>query len=144
MAELDFNFDLDDIEKPETDLPGSKLADKPLDFNFLLPSNQDKMRSSIRIGSQFNPDTAAKAAGLSKSTGLPADIVERNLDEVERETKNATSLKTLENRPGTAAFLSDPENAKVAHDDIDNLASVEEMMGQITAAQRVRRTLAGI
>ena len=46
--------------------------------------NQQRTRSVFEAATKVNPDQAAESQRLSKDTGLPPDMVLRNLDEVRR------------------------------------------------------------
>lgn len=91
--------------------------------------------SSLQIASQRDPDAYAESLKLADSQQLPVDTVERNVDEVRRREK----LRTIDSRglsdthPKTAEFLSNPDNATLALDDLDVLKGLEDV---ITSKER--------
>lgn len=88
-----------------------------------------KLRSSFLSAGKSNPDKFAQVYDLAKKTGVPTEVVERETPAVaekyEFEKNDYDGL--LQNSPRTAEFLSEPENAKLAKDDIDNLVNIEEL-----------------
>lgn len=120
----------------ELDLKSILGDPTPEESNPQFPVNLDKSRLqqslSLAIGNDAN--SAARAFQLSRQTGLPIDTVERNTQEVE----NTQRLNTLDldailgDAPRTAQYLSEPDNARQAHTDIETLYSVE------TALRKVR------
>lgn len=101
-----------------------------------VAQRQQRTRGLFEIASKSNPDRVAEAARLSKSTGLPADLVERNLDEVRRRQQaRALDLQRMAlDSPVLARQLADPSFTRVAHDDISTLATIERFFGMRTAA----------
>src|SRR5690606_5490530 len=56
----------------------------------LLGRNPDgRLRLSMEAAQKKNPDTEARVLRLQARTGLPPDLIERNLDEVERQAARA-------------------------------------------------------
>lgn len=124
MAELDLKSILGD-PTPEPSQP---------DF----PASIDKSRLQKSLSLAIGNDThsAARAYQLSKQTGLPIDTVERNTQEVE----SAQRMRTLDldsilkDAPRTAEYLSTPDNARQAHNDVEKLYDME------TALRKVRES----
>lgn len=88
---------------------------------------QPNPRIALSYVADRNPDEQANIQRLAELTGIPPDMVSRNRPEVERKAKlAAVDYDALINRsPVTNRFLTDPDNASVAHDDIDALSNVE-------------------
>ncbi|MBH3308343.1 hypothetical protein I5P84_02595 [Pseudomonas mosselii] len=88
---------------------------------------QPNPRMALSMAAKENPDEQAKIQRLAQLTGLPPDMVARNRSEVERKAKLAAVDYDglLAKAPVSNRFLTDPINAGVAHDDIDELANVE-------------------
>lgn len=88
-----------------------------------------KLRSSFLSAAKSDPEQFAKVYDLAKKTGLPTEVVEREAPAVaekyEFEKNDYDAL--LQNSPRTAEFLSEPENAKLAKDDVKNLVEIEEL-----------------
>ena len=78
------------------------------------------------------PDTTARALGLSRQTGLPVPVVERNLSEVERKAEFDRLGRVAED-PGMAAFVTDPTNYRLARDDFDTLQAVSDVARSLPA-----------
>jgi hypothetical protein len=93
-----------------------------------------------------NPDMAARAQSLGKRTGLPADVVERNLPDVQRSAQLSDMDKMLEGSPVVAQWVAaDANRAKIASDDLENMGTVERLSRQFfgSAAENVGRTVHG-
>ncbi len=83
-----------------------------------------------------DPELVGEAQRLGIELGVDPDVAERNLDEV-RQLVQAKRLRLQDlavNVPGLAARLRDPNFARLAHDDIDNLSTWERMKGAWEAA----------
>lgn len=90
----------------------------------VVQGQRTQLRSSLYSSLLSNPDVAARATALGRQTGLPADVVERNLPEVERKAKLDEFDKLLQDSPMVAQWLSDQNNAKIAHDDVEALKGI--------------------
>lgn len=100
-----------------------------------LLDRQQQQADLLRVASfnaavKSSPDAAAEAQRISQQLGLPADVAERNLDQV----RAISAQRDYENR-NLAAFspildrqLRDPEFARIAHDDLDRLSTWEGMV----------------
>jgi hypothetical protein len=68
------------------DLIAAKPAQDANEYDVALQLNQDQqrtqLRSSIAGAVKVNPDQYAQAKTLSAQTGIPAEVVHRNLPEV--------------------------------------------------------------
>lgn len=84
-------------------------------------------RIALSYVADTNPDEQANIQRLAELTGLAPEMVSRNRPEIERKAKlDAVDYDALLDRaPVTNQFLTDPNNASVAHDDIDGLSNVE-------------------
>jgi hypothetical protein len=85
-----------------------------------------QVKASLTTGAQVNPDLAARALPLAKQRGLPLDAAIQNIERFERE-KDFTPdyFSSLATRyPTFSSFLADPDNAKLAHDDVGVLTSI--------------------
>jgi hypothetical protein len=85
------------------------------------------------VGAQGStPDTTARALGLSRQTGLPVPVVERNMSEVERRAEFDRLGRVAED-PNMAAFVTDPTNYRLARDDFDTLQAVSDVARSLPA-----------
>lgn len=89
------------------------------------------MRHALDVGLAANPDYEAELRKVARDTGVPIDSVRAYPDEAKRQAQmQAIRFNELATQfPRTASFLSGVENAKVAHDDIDNLSATEKALG---------------
>lgn len=88
---------------------------------------RESMRTSIYTAVDTDPEQYAELQRAGQRLGmpaaiLPADRMERRRLEVSRD---ATLDELPATHPKTAEFLSDPENSKLAWDDVQALAKVE-------------------
>lgn len=83
---------------------------------------------SVSAALDSNPDYEAELRQVAARTGVPIDSVRAYPDEVKRNAAiQDTDFQALaQDFPTTAAYLADRENAKIAHDDTDNLSMVEK------------------
>lgn len=96
-------------------------------FSSLKDDRTTAARASALGAVDTNPDAYAKSVDLSRRTGLPADVVERNHAEVERKAKLDDAGKVLDTSPKLAGVLADdPSVAKLAADDLDLLGVLEK------------------
>ncbi len=88
------------------------------------------LTKSLYGAARKNPDQSAKIVQLSDSQFLPTDTVERNTAEVEARDLygDLDPIEIQKNNPDTAEYLSDPKNASVSIDDIDNLRGLEDAL----------------
>lgn len=86
---------------------------------------QRAMQPVLDMATKIQPERAASAQGLAKSTGLPVEIVERNFDEVQRRKQIRNMQDILGRSPVLARQMMDPEFAKLAHQDLEPLSGIE-------------------
>lgn len=102
-----------------------------------------RLRATMMGAQGANPDQAAKAVTLSGKTGLPADLVERNLPRVEGDQKLNDYDVLLEKSPKLSAWLlTDDMNARVAKDDYESLGLLERGWNEMK--RQVYGTRAGV
>lgn len=108
----------------------------------VVQDQRTQLRSSLYGSLLSNPDVAARATALGRQTGLPVDMVERNLPEVERNAKLDEFDKLLQDSPMVAQWLSDQNNAKIAHDDVEVLQGVAGTVRNIRGPEAGFSTIA--
>lgn len=114
-----------------------------------LANTAQTAQSNIALSIGANPDYEAEMNRLAAQTGLPVQSVKAFPDQVKQQaTAAATDWQALAKQfPTTAAFFGTPDNAKIAHDDVNNLAGVEQAAYQFSVptqwAQSPRLTLVG-
>jgi GNAT superfamily N-acetyltransferase len=90
------------------------------------------------------PDAAAKALQLSRQTGIPNDVVQRNLTDVERDERARQMLAGTADSPVLARKLADQGFMSVAQDDTDTLSSIEKTIaGVADLLAQFPRSIAG-
>ena len=92
-----------------------------------LEDERGTLRNTLYDALLSNPEMAARATKLGRQTGLSPDIVERNLPEIERNTRLDQLDAMPKENPVLAAWLSGASNARLAHDDIDNLGQFSNL-----------------
>lgn len=95
------------------------------------PSPGQGARLGIALAAGANPDYEAELKKVAQRTGVPIDTVRAYPDEMKRKAQlDALDFDTLAKQfPNTSAFLANVENAKLAHDDVDNLTGIERTVG---------------
>lgn len=76
----------------------------------------------------INPSQAAKTQSLSKSIGLPTDVVSRNQDVIDNLDKLRKIKTTLQQSPVLSQKMADPSFAEVAHQDTEKLGAMENVL----------------
>lgn len=100
----------------------------PAPATFFPTPPPDALTESMRQSADVAPDAAARIMKLQAQTGLPADVIARNLDAVERANANHNfdPEKLRADSPALANWMAQhPMNAAVARDDITPLTAVE-------------------
>jgi len=114
----------DDAPRPAPKKPD--IYDQLIDGQ--LQQQEQQLRGMLDIAGKGNPDQAAEAQKLAVQTGLPTDMVERNLDEVRRQAmvKRMNLRDMMVSSPVLARQLTDMNFAKLAFDDHENLSGIEK------------------
>ena len=106
---------------------------------------EDIDQSATNISTNFlaaeaiEPDRAAQVLKLAKDLDLPSDIVERNFDSLSKEQYKvkAEPAKMLQKNPLLARWLEEPDNVKVAKDDLDNLEKIDNLSKDVGFASEM-------
>lgn len=100
-----------------------------------------RLRQSLYGAVRQNPDDFARARMLSRETGLPTPIVQRNLQTVQQRAALDQVDQLRRDAPALARQLEGPEFAALAHDDVGTLSKIERSLaGEII--EPLRRGLA--
>lgn len=94
--------------------------------------DEKKLDLSMQQARKQNPDLRAEVFQLQGKTGLPADLIQRNLDMV-RERVKASDFNAKQFRqdfPKLAGVMEDPDNAALAHDDLESLQILERTLNR--------------
>ena len=95
-----------------------------------IEASRRRFAQALATGAYENPDRLAEDRREAAARGLPVSVL--------RDARAAGPLPPLvnfhalqQNAPRTIDFLSDPRNAAVAQDDIENLSGVERIVARI-------------
>lgn len=93
----------------------------------------DSLRQSLARGMDQNPDEYAKALKLAAKTGVAPAWAKEFGPVIERQRKTDPFAvdELVKRNPKTAQFLGDPDNASVAHDDVENMSGIERALSYI-------------
>jgi len=87
------------------------------------------------------PDDAATVKNMADRSGLPEPVVERNRDEVSRVLRLRDIRQALADSPILTRQMTDPEFARLAHDDVESLSAVEREFGVMRETPRPEPTV---
>ncbi len=93
----------------------------------VVDGQRTALRSTLYNSLLADPNVAARAQKLGRSAGIPAEVVERNFDEVQRNVQLEQFDRVLRDSPTLAQWLTEQNNAKVSHDDVENLGALEKI-----------------
>lgn len=103
-----------------------------IDQEMLLEQQKDTTRRSLSFGMKQNPDEYAGAVKLGKETGTSTDFALKHKKDLE--LKNRMQVfpmgSLVRDTPRTAEFLSNPENAAIAHDDVESMSFIEKAIAK--------------
>ncbi|CAB4124441.1 crystallin beta/gamma motif-containing protein [uncultured Caudovirales phage] len=106
-------------------------------------NNQTSQNIKINIGNALksDPDYEVELRKVSDKLGIPVDSVRANRDDTQRQVvMQSTDFGNLTTQyPNTAKFFLDQEKARIAHDDITNMSSLEK-----SASYLGRSALSGV
>lgn len=97
----------------------------------MFPDDEpDRLTDGLRRAPSIGADTAARAFNLQIKTGLPVDLIRRNIDAVEKAAA-AQDFDPVEFRaraPKLAGWIeADPNHGALAHDDLVPLTGLESV-----------------
>jgi len=108
------------------------MSDEQLDTtgavaDFLGGSLPDRARASIAGAVNSKPDFEARIRKMSTEAGVPISTARELPDEVNRKAKmESMDFDDLSKKfPSTMQFLTQQDNAKIAHDDVNNMGLIE-------------------
>lgn len=112
----------------EIEAAGAAPANEnPFTLHAIEQDQASALRASLRSAAAGNPDQAAKANNLARVSGVPAEVAERNLPELEAAYQMQAYERMLAGAPVARRVLTNPQAAKVAHDDVENMGLLETM-----------------
>ncbi|MCH2240977.1 MAG: hypothetical protein MK041_03370, partial [Aquabacterium sp.] len=106
----------------------------PNPYDALLQQDTaQRVRVNMMGAVDAQPDTEAKLQALARRYAMPVDAVRLRQPEIEKQARlDALDYDTLAREyPRTAARLADPQQAAIAHDDVDNMSAIERAVGTV-------------
>lgn len=90
-------------------------------------------RTSMTVAASSNPDLEGELRRVAARTGVPIDSARAYPDDVKRQAalQQHDFDKMAQQYPGTTKFLANLDNARISHDDVENLSSTEATIGPI-------------
>lgn len=120
-------WDNDPVDQPlKVEINGTAADVPPEPWNADPIDEQPDVRAGTVPAVDIDPEKAARARALSQATGIPASILEEDPAPAERRLKLEQLDAAAAADPAVASVLSDPDTAKLAHDDVENLSLVSE------------------
>ena len=117
----DFKFDPMALNAPDKE-PEIKERES---FTFNPDVIKPDIAAPIEDAIHINPDDYAKNLDLSKRSGLPTSTIEQDQKTVENQVKTKQIRNSLDKHKFTATWVSEGDNARIAHDDVENLTALE-------------------
>lgn len=101
----------------------------PFSLNSIARDQEQDIRVELQRAVRTNPDQAARAAQLAKQYQVPADVLARNLQDVELQASVDKAGDALRNSPRLAQAMREKSwLAQQAHDDVGTLAQLEQFV----------------
>lgn len=101
------------------------------EYSDIIKQDQTEgLRSSLLAAGATNPDQEAELQKLATRTGMPVDLVRAKRPEVELQDRMASFDydKVIKDSPKLTAWMADPKNAALAHDDWQNMSAIEKIV----------------
>lgn len=120
---------LDNQAKRPVQAPVAQLDSEEAQYanliNAQVERKQEVLRQSLMQSVNKNPDQVAQIEKLSQQSGVPQEVVERNLAKIVLDQRTKELESAARNSPILAQQLADPTFAQVAYDDTQNLSGME-------------------
>jgi hypothetical protein len=108
------------------------MSDEDLDTSgavaaFMGGALPDRARASVAAAVNSEPDFEARVRKMANAAGVPVSTARAMPEDVKRKaTLNTMDFDDLAQRmPATMSFLAEQDNAKISHDDVDNMGLIE-------------------
>lgn len=92
-----------------------------------IVAKEQQARANVVALRSVAPDQAGRANRLSRETGLPADLVERNLGDVEARQQSAQAQRLFSQYPLVSTWAAEPRHAAVSRDDLASLGQLAKV-----------------
>lgn len=103
---------------------------------------RDSAAASLTEAVRSDPDTFAKALRLERTTGVPADVAERNIPAVEAQQKMNEYDVLLSTSPVLTKQMMNPTFTRLTHDDGAAMSALEKGLNTIGVAAQMLNPLA--
>ena len=90
-------------------------------------SKKQALATSAVQSYDTNPDQQVENLKLAREAGIPAATMPEATDDAKMRVLINRMQQTADTAPATADFLTNPDNAKIAHDDVHNLSGMEQV-----------------
>lgn len=121
--------------------PTPPAAPEPADYGKLMDedlSQQEAARNTVLdLAVPVNPDKAARSQELAKRYKVRVEAVDAEFDLIDRKARVEDLRDMARESPLLLQRLTDPTFAKVAHDDVGVLATVEARLKQLAEVPKV-------
>lgn len=99
-----------------------------------------QIQGSMAVAAKRDPARSAQVLDLSQKMNLPTSIVERNYDDLAKQSADKTTDydRLINETPGLAKWLETPDNAAIGKDDLEHLGTIDK------SAQALRRSTTAI
>ena len=121
LVDQDLAAGIPPVVPAANDNPYMDLAKQDLELS------QQRLKGVLDIVSPVNPDHAAEALKLSRTSGLPQQTVQDNLDDVRRQerVRLLNLQRMMADSPVLARQLNDPVFASIAQDQTEQMGNIE-------------------
>ena len=119
--------------------PARAVLDQEPEFNpeRATPDVGAPVRAVLKTAVPFKPDDVAEAARLAARYPAPVDTLYRNLADVRVQAAVDAADERLKTSPKLAEHMrTQPFVAKLAHDDVDRLADIEQFVRDVGGAMK--------
>jgi conjugative element/phage-associated large polyvalent protein len=118
----------------ETALPAPEIKKQSLAEQFRSTPIADTVGRNLNVAQQTTPEQHLKYSRLADQAGMPIDAVERNYDEILAQTKRRDTdpVEIAQKNPSLAKWLSKPDNAALATNDIGILRKIDSALTTAT------------
>jgi hypothetical protein len=105
--------------------------------DFARQQQRRRAGGNVATVTGINPERAARAQRLGRRLGVPAQAVLADPG-YEMQARQVEIASVLDRSPATSSFMADEANAEIAHDQVEGLGSLEQML-----RRGVQRTVEG-
>jgi hypothetical protein len=115
------NFSEQPVDIPDVDPVAQKIVREKQE------AQEFNVKTSLAEAADKNPDQHAKVLKLAGETQMTPELVEENFNEIQARlnAQKVNPRKLSQEAPSLTEWLEDPNNAAIAHDDIDTLKGIE-------------------